>query len=435
MPCRGIRGATTVSENSAAEILSATQELLRALTAANDLRPPDIASAIFTVTPDLNAAFPARAAREMGWTDVALQDAVEIAVPDALPRCVRVLIHWNTARPPREVRHVYLRDAVHLRPDHAANCGERAAVRDSQAAARLPFESETAPMTTPIVQTLPTGTDHARTAVAYQGEPGAFSQEAILQHFGPEADSLPCHGFEEIFAAVENGQAQLGLLPVENSQAGSINQAFDLLLDRDLRVTGEVKLRVHHCLLVPQGTLLSQVCRVRSHPQALAQCERYLKNRGWEPVPAYDTAGAARELSETREPGTAAIASALAGRIYGLDVVEVGIEDSSDNTTRFFLLGREEPPATVPSKTSLVFATMHTPGALYNALGEFARRGINLTKIESRPRRNRPWHYVFYVDIEGHWQDEKVQQALITLLARAAFVKLLGSYPAAPEVS
>jgi prephenate dehydratase len=179
----------------------------------------------------------------------------------------------------------------------------------------------------------------------------------------------------------------------------------------------------------------AEILRVRSHPQALAQCERYIRNRGWQALPAYDTAGSARELAEAPEPGTAAIASALAGQTYGLENLDAGIEDSPDNTTRFFLLGREEPPPGKYNKTSLVFATLHTPGALYNVLGELASRGINLTKIESRPRRNRPWHYVFYVDLEGHWQDAAVHRALIGLLARTAFLKLLGSYPAAPEAS
>jgi prephenate dehydratase len=156
-----------------------------------------------------------------------------------------------------------------------------------------------------------------------------------------------------------------------------------------------------------------------------------LRTRGWEPVPAYDTAGAARQLAAQPEPGTAVIASALAGQIYGLEVLDAGIEDSPDNTTRFFLLGREEPPPGKRNKTSIVFATLHTPGALHNVLGEIASRGINLTKIESRPRRNRPWHYVFYVDLEGHWQDAGVNRALMGLLTRTAFLKLLGSYPAA----
>jgi prephenate dehydratase len=199
------------------------------------------------------------------------------------------------------------------------------------------------------------------------------------------------------------------------------------------------------------GTDVSDVVRVRSHPQALAQVERYLKRHGWQAEPAYDTAGAARELAASQEPRTAAVASALAGKIYGLSVLETDVEDARDNTTRFFLLSRGAVPSAVgataeaaggardispldgqpPCKTSLVFATSHTPGSLHRALAEFASRDLNLTKIESRPRHNQPWHYVFYLDFEGHWQDPSVSETLVGLLAHAAFVKLLGSYPAA----
>jgi prephenate dehydratase len=415
MAVRGIRGATTVASNTVEEILTATQELLAAIVTANNVNPEDVASAIFTVTPDLNAAFPARAAREFGWHHVPLLSAVEIETNEGLPRTVRTLIHWNTERPIYDVRHIYLRDAVQLRPD---------------------IGSEFAPIEKPAAEE-PKTNGRARVeaprTIAFQGEPGAYSQEAIFQHFGRQVNTVPCASFEDVFRAVEDGTATLGLLPVENSQAGSINQAFDLLLDHDLRVVGEVKLRVRHCLLAPKGTKPDDIQRVHSHYQALAQCERYLRTRGWEAIVAYDTAGAAKDLAGDPQPGTAAIASALAGEIYGLEVLDASIEDSPDNTTRFFLLGREEPAPAKVNKTSIVFATMHTPGALYHVLGELATRGINLTKIESRPRRNRPWHYVFYVDLEGHWQDATINRALLGLLTRTAFLKLLGSYPAASE--
>jgi prephenate dehydratase len=273
------------------------------------------------------------------------------------------------------------------------------------------------------------------TVVAYQGVAGAYSQEAIRQHFGDEVETLACRTLGDLFAAVESQRAQWGAVPVENSVAGSINQAYDLLLDRDLKVSGEIVLRVRHCLLAPEGTRVHDIRQVRSHPQALAQCERYLAERGWEPVPAYDTAGSAQELAARPEPGVAVIASALAAQRYGLAILASGIEDQSWNYTRFFVVGQEAPPPAGSNKTSLVFATAHAPGALYACLGEFAQRGINLTKLESRPRRNRPWHYVFYLDFEGHWQDPACAEALVALLTRAAFVKLLGSYPAAPQPS
>lgn len=416
MPVRGIRGATTVESNTIEAILEATQELLAAMVTANNVNPEDVASAIFTVTPDLDAAFPARAAREFGWHHVPLLSAVEIESNEGLPRTVRTLLHWNTDRPIYDIRHIYLREAVRLRPDLGREF--------------MPLEAPP-----PAEAPRPNGKPRSETlqTVAFQGEPGAYSQEAIFQHFGSTVNTIACPTFEDVFKAVEDGRATLGLLPVENSQAGSINQAFDLLLDHDLRVVGEVKLRVRHCLLAVPGTKPADILRVRSHYQALAQCERYLRTRGWEGIMAYDTAGAAHDLAASQEAGTAAIASALAADTYGLEVLDAGIEDSPDNTTRFFLLGREEPPPAKLNKTSLVFATMHTPGALYAVLGELANRGINLTKIESRPRRNRPWHYVFYVDLEGHWQDATINRALLGLLTRTAFLKLLGSYPAAPE--
>jgi len=230
---------------------------------------------------------------------------------------------------------------------------------------------------------------------------------------------------------VESGAADQGALPVENSTAGSINQAYDLLLDHDLRIWGEIILRVRHALLAPPGTTLSDVQRVRSHPQALAQCQRYLGSHRWAQDPSYDTAGSARDLAANPEPGVAVIASRFASQLYGLQELDYGIEDSVYNYTRFFLLGHQEPPRSQLNKTSVVFSTRHAPGALYACLGEFAGRGINLTKIESRPRRDRPWHYVFYLDFEGHWQEPVCSQALLGLLYRASFVKVLGSYPAA----
>jgi prephenate dehydratase len=410
-----------VAENSAEAISQATGELLQAMAAANEIEPADLASAVFTVTPDLDAAFPAAAARKLGWSHVPLLDAVEIGVPGALPRCIRVLLHWNTELPPYAIRHVYLRDAVRLRPDlvdDRPQTGDRRPTTNGELPASS-FQPPASSLQLPVI--------------AFQGEPGAYSQEAIFQHFGARAETVACPAFDDIFAAVESGRTSYGLLPVENSQAGSITQAYDLLLERDLRVVGEVKFRVRHCLLAPAGASTADIRRVRSHPQALAQCERYLKARGWQAIPAYDTAGAARELAANPEPGAAAIASALAGRTYGLETLDAGIEDSPDNTTRFFVLGRQEPPPGKRNKTSIVFATLHQPGALHSVLGELASRGINLTKIESRPRRNRPWHYVFYVDLEGHWQDANVHRALSSLLARTAFIKLLGSYPAAEE--
>jgi prephenate dehydratase len=268
-------------------------------------------------------------------------------------------------------------------------------------------------------------------SVSFQGVAGAYSEEAIRQYFGPDAETVPCRTFSELFAAVEQRRADYGMLPIENSLAGSVVQSYELLMEHDLRVRAEVILRVRHNLMAAPGTEMAELKLVKSHPQALAQCERYLARRGLEAVPHFDTAGSARDLSQNPDPGTGVIASALAAELYGLEILDPGIEDLPFNYTRFFVLGLDDPPRSQRSKTSLIFTTRHQPGALYDSLGEFARRDINLTKIESRPRRNRPWQYLFYLDFEGHWQDTACEAALMSLLRRSSFVKLLGSYPAA----
>jgi prephenate dehydratase len=271
------------------------------------------------------------------------------------------------------------------------------------------------------------------TTVAFQGEHGAYSEEAVRNHFGADVETLPCEAFEHIFAAVEQGRADYGVLPVENSTAGSINKSYDLLLDHDLKVNGEILVRVRHCLLRVAGDD-DAIREVRSHPQALAQCERYLNRHGYKAVPWYDTAGSAKDLAASPAPGVAVIASALAGSTYGLETVDAGIEDLHNNFTRFFVIGKEDAPHGERSKTSLVFGVTNTPGSLLAVLREFAERGINVSKLESRPRRGRPWQYVFYLDFDGHWLDPKAGEAIMRVLGQAAFVKLLGSYPAANGV-
>ncbi len=267
--------------------------------------------------------------------------------------------------------------------------------------------------------------------VAFQGEHGAYSEQAVRQHFGPDVTTLPCRTFLAITDALQSGRAPFGMLPVENSLAGTVIPAYDLLIDYDLHIQAEVILRVEHCLVAAPGTTLADVRQVRSHHQALMQCETNLRRMGLEAVDYYDTAGAARDLAADPQPGVAAIASALAAETYGLDILVRNLEDQDFNFTRFFVLGMEYPARHDPSKTSIILTTRHVPGALYAALGELAGRNINMTKIESRPRRNRPWHYLFYVDFEGHEADEPVREALLGILRHASFLKVLGSYPAA----
>lgn len=269
--------------------------------------------------------------------------------------------------------------------------------------------------------------------IAFQGEHGAYSEQAVRQHFGAEPVTLPCRSFSEIFLALHDGQANHGMLPVENSLAGTVIPAYDLLVDHDLHVQAEVIVRVEHCLMAPPGTNLQDIRRVKSHYQALGQCEQTLRRMDIEPVIHYDTAGAARDLAAHPEPFTGVIASELAAQTYGLEILAKNLEDLDFNYTRFFVLGTSVPPRQDPSKTSIIFTTRHKPGALFEVLSELAKRGINLTKIESRPRRNRPWHYLFYLDFSGHEDDPQVREAMLGILKRASFLKVLGSYPAARQ--
>ncbi len=269
--------------------------------------------------------------------------------------------------------------------------------------------------------------------VAFQGIHGAYSEQAIRQHFGEDTEVLPCADLNRLFEAIQTHECELAILPVENALAGAVNQAYELLMDSDLRIQAEVVVHVHHALHVPHGMKLEDVKFVRSHPQALAQCDKFLKRHHIKPVPWYDTAGSAKDIAADPVPETGAIASQLAGKLYNLTTLATEIEDVPFNFTRFFVLGYSDQPRSEFNKTSIVFATRHQPSALYDCLGEFAARNINLTKIESRPRRNRPWEPVFYVDFEGHWQDSDVQEMLARLLQRASFVKMLGSYPAVKD--
>lgn len=269
-----------------------------------------------------------------------------------------------------------------------------------------------------------------KVVVAFQGVHGAYSEEALRQHFGDSVESLPCPLLNDVFVAVESGKATHGIVPVENSLAGTVATAYELLMEYDLRVQAEVILRVRHSLLGMPGTRLTDVKVARSHPQALAQCEQYLVRRGIKALAHYDTAGSARDLAKEPQPGVAAIASALAAKLYGLEVLEYGIEDLPSNFTRMFIVGNHDPQPGEYNKTSIVFAVRDRAGALYEALGEFASRNINLHKIESKPRRNKPWQYLFFVDFEGHFQEPQCEAALASLLRRAAILKVLGSYPA-----
>lgn len=267
--------------------------------------------------------------------------------------------------------------------------------------------------------------------VAFQGVKGAFSEDAAASFF-PGVDTMPCPDFESVFRAVERGEAEHGIVPVENSIEGSVTAVNDLLLENDLVIVGEVLVPVVHCLISHPGSEIGDIIRVYSHPQALGQCRSFLaRYPGWEKVPAFDTAGSVRLIRERGQKEEAAIASRRAAEVYGMKVLREGIQGSDENYTRFFALRRSSHLLDRGDKTSLAFATRNVPGALYEAMGAFAGRGINMTKVESRPRKGRAWEYVFFVDIDGHVNDPKVADALTDLVRRAVFVKVLGSYPRA----
>ena len=267
--------------------------------------------------------------------------------------------------------------------------------------------------------------------VAFQGEIGAYSEEAARQFFGSSLQSQPYENLDDVFKVVERGEVEFGIVPVENSLEGSINRVYDLLLDSSLKVCGEVELRVVHCLITCPEAGLDSIKKVYSHPQALGQCQAFLKHLGCELVPTYDTAGSVKMLKEMGIVDGGAIASARAAEIYGMKIIASEIEDNSNNFTRFFVLSKQDSPPSGNDKTSIVFLLKHRPGSLYESLKEFASRNINLTKIESRPTRQKPWEYNFYLDFEGHREDKVSQEALEVLDRNSVFVKVLGSYPKA----
>jgi chorismate mutase / prephenate dehydratase len=268
-------------------------------------------------------------------------------------------------------------------------------------------------------------------AVAFQGEPGAYSEEAAIRFFGKSTKGLPYESLDGVFEAVERGNAPFAMVPVENSLEGSITRAYDLLLDSPLMVCGETELRISHCLIAMEGASLDTIKYVYSHPQALGQSRNFLKQLNAEIVPASDTAGSVRMIKETGKLECAAVASAKAAEIYGMKILAKEIEDNPHNFTRFFVLSKEDSPATGNDKTSIVFSLKHKPGALYDCLREFATRNINLSKLESRPTRHQPWEYNFYMDFSGHREEKGVAEALKALEEHAVFVKILGSYPRA----
>jgi len=274
-----------------------------------------------------------------------------------------------------------------------------------------------------------------RLRVAFQGESGAYSESAVYEFFGSSAQPVPCKWFTDVFRSVDADETDFGVVPIENSTEGSVTQVYDLFLEYDLRVCGEVVLKIVHSLIANPGVGLGSIKVIYSHPQALGQCRAFLERLGRELISTYDTAGSVKMIKEKKMIDAAAVASERAAEIYEMKILAKDIGDNPNNYTRFFVLAHGDASPSGNDKTSIIFSTRHVPGALYKALGEFATRGINLTKIESRPTKQTPWEYNFYLDFEGHRTEAKCVQALKGLEASSTFIKILGSYPKAPEIN
>ena len=269
--------------------------------------------------------------------------------------------------------------------------------------------------------------------VAYQGEPGAYSETAVRRLF-TDAEPMPCETVRLVFSRVTSGEVPYGVVPLENSQAGSVNETYDLLLHTSLlRIVGEVIVRVDHALLGVPGARLEDIRRASSHWQALAQCEEFLSAMRIDPVPVHDTAGAARMIAETGARAEGAIASVEAASRFGLSVLSERIQTEKENFTKFVVIASGSPPLGDPDKTSLVMAVADRPGSLLASLQPFAARGINLHKLESRPRRGRAFEYVMYVDLMQAAEHPDVVAALQEVAAHTSMLRILGSYRAAPD--
>lgn len=269
--------------------------------------------------------------------------------------------------------------------------------------------------------------------IAYQGVSGAYSEAAALR-INPDADLVPNQSFDDVFQTVAEQKVTHGILPIENTIGGTIHRNYDLLLEHELPIVAEVTQAIAHNLIVCEGTTLEQVRKVYSHPQGLAQCERFLRTlRGVEIVATYDTAGSAKMIKEKELRDSAAIASERAAEIFGLQILQTGIQDYAANFTRFIVISRDPVPLGKPDKTTIVFTVANTPGALFKALNVFALRDIDLTKLESRPIPDRPFEYLFYADLSAHREEERCARALMHLAEFAPSLRTLGSYPAWKE--
>ncbi|MHA2093456.1 MAG: prephenate dehydratase [Candidatus Hodarchaeales archaeon] len=262
--------------------------------------------------------------------------------------------------------------------------------------------------------------------MAFQGERGAFS-EIISNKIFPQGTLFPCKTFKEVFNKISSQFVDIGVIPIENSYTGRINEPTHLLINSDFTIIAEGMLRVVHCLISTRGNSIKNIRKIYGHPEALIQSKGFLKTLNCEVILWYDGAGASKLVKEEGNSGL--IASERVAEIYGLEIIKKAIQDSKDNITRFFVISKKNIPPTANDKTSLVFSTDHTPGSLFNALKPLAKYKINLTRVESMPSNEKPWQYQFLVDFDGHKDDSKSSLALKELEKCTSSLKVLGSYP------
>lgn len=267
--------------------------------------------------------------------------------------------------------------------------------------------------------------------VAFQGEHGAYSEEAAFKCFGNSVETVPSKTLRDVFSALKKNKVDFAIVPVENSLEGTVGAAYDLFLKYNLKPEGEVFQRIKHCLISFPHETLKSIKKVYSHPQALGQCNEFLGKLGYEAIPVYDTAGSVKMIKEKKLKNSAGIASERAAKLYRMRIIKKGIETNRHNYTRFLILSKKKTRPTGNDKTSIIFSIRHIPGALYEALKPFAIRKINLTKIESRPIMGKPWEYNFILEFGGHREDKKIKDTLKDLERVTTFLKVIGSYPKA----
>ncbi|MGC2458522.1 MAG: prephenate dehydratase [Gallionellaceae bacterium] len=329
-------------------------------------------------------------------------------------------------------RAVLARQIGHLKGEEAVLRPER----EAQVLRRMADENAGPLTNNSVIQLFTEIMSHCRAleapiSVAYLGPAGTFSQAAAIKRFGTASRTVPCASIDEVFREVESGDSNYGVVPVENSTEGTIGRTLDLLLQSPLKVCGEVMLPIHQCLLSQHADLFG-IKRVYSHPQSLGQCQNWLNaNLPHAERLAVASNAEAAALAAAERQHSAAIAGRQAAERFGVPVLAENIEDDPRNTTRFLVIGNQEVAPSADDKTSLVMSAANRPGAVHDLLVPLAKYGVSMTKLESRPARSGLWEYVFFVDIEGHQQDEKVAAALAELKRVAAFVKVLGSYPMA----